>query len=108
MISFLRIAFGVLIGVGILAGIAVLCQRYPVAARYAWCMVLGFGSSGFLMWFVVRSLRLGVTGGRSSRYERRTSPFHFWFYIWFYSFLSACFFAFGVCSVVAPRILHLR
>jgi hypothetical protein len=108
MMSLLRILFGVLIGVGLLAGIAVLCQHYPVAARYAWCLVMGFGVGGFLTWFVFRCLRLGVTGGRFSRYERSSSPFHFWFYICLYSLLSTFFFAFGVCSILAPRVLQVK
>jgi len=108
MVSLLRIIIGVLVGVGILAGLVLFCQRFPVVARFAWCMVMGFGVSGFLMWFVFRCLRLGVTGGRHTRYERSARPFHFWFYIVLYSLLGTLFFAFGVCSIVAPKVLGLR
>jgi len=45
--SLLRILFGVLIGVGLLAGIAVLCQHYPVAARYACAWLWALVSAGF-------------------------------------------------------------
>ncbi|MHB8519940.1 MAG: hypothetical protein ACYDH9_04195 [Limisphaerales bacterium] len=107
MMSLLRILFGVLAGVGLLAGLAFLGQRFPVAARFAWCMVMGFGVSGFLTWFLFRCLRLGVTGGRFASYERSASPFHFWFYILLYLLLALFFFAFGVCSIVAPKVVGL-
>jgi hypothetical protein len=108
MMSFIRIVLGVLLGVGILAGLAFLGRAFPVAAPRIWCLAMGFGMCGFLSWFVAHCMQLGVTGGRFTRYQRNDHPFHFWSYILFYSLLAAFFFAFGVCSIVAPRLLSLK
>jgi hypothetical protein len=108
MMSLIRIAFGVLVGVGFFVGLGFLGQRFPTAAPRVWCMVMGFGVGGLGVWCVRRSLRLGVTGGKFTKYEREVSPFHFWFYIFFYSLLSVFFIAFGACSILSPKLLSFR
>ena len=108
MMSLLRIVFGVLVGIGMLVSVAFLAKQFPVAAGRLWFMTLSLGMGSFLLWVVRYSLLSGVSGGRRTRYRRSASPFHFWFYIVFYSFLGAVFVAFGVCSVLAPHLLSLR
>ena len=108
MISFLRIVFGVVVGIGCLVGLAFLGRRFPTIAARIWVMFLGLGSGSLFVWFVVRGLRLGVTGGRFTRYERSTKPLHFWFYILFYSLMGMFLLAVGACSIVAPHLLSLR
>ena len=108
MMSLLRIALGVLVGIGILVGAAFLAKQFPVAAGRVWFMTLGLGVGTLLLSVVRSSLRSGVCGGRRTSYHRSASPIHFWFYIVFYSFLGAIFVAFGVSSVVAPHLLSLR
>ena len=70
MKSLLRIVFGVLVGIGFLAGLAFLGRQFPTAAGQIWFMLLGLGSGGLLVWLAARDLRLGVTGRRFTRYER--------------------------------------
>lgn len=108
MKSLLRIVFGVLVGIGFLAGLAFLGRRFPTAAARVWLMFLGLGSGGLLIWLAARDLRLGVTGRRFTRYERGVSPFHFWFYILFYSLLGIFLLAVGACSILAPHLLSLK
>lgn len=106
--SLLRIIFGVLIGIGLLVGLAVLVRQFPAAAGRIWFMFLGLGSGGLLVWLAARDLRLGVTGRRFTRYERSVSPFHFWSYILFYSLLGVFLLAVGACSILAPSLLSLK
>src|SRR4029077_2807188 len=108
MKSLLRIVFGVLVGIGFLVGLAFLGRQFPTAAGRIWFMCLGFGSGGLLVWLAVRDVRLGVTGRRFTRYERSVSPFHFWFYILFYSLMGMFLLAVGACSILAPHLLSLR
>ena len=108
MMSLLRIIFGVLVGIGFFVGLAFLGKQFPTAASRIWVMFLGFGSGGLFVWLVFRGLRLGVTGGRFTRYERSVSPFHFWFYILFYSLMGMFLLAVGACSILAPHLLSLR
>ena len=108
MMSLLRIVLGVLVGVGFLVGLAFLGRQFPAAAGRIWLTFLGLGSGGLLVWLAARGLRLGVTGGRFTRYERSVSPFHFWFYILFYSLLGIFLLAVGACSILAPHLLSLR
>jgi hypothetical protein len=108
MMSLLRITFGVLVGVGFFVGLGYLGQKFPTATPRVWCMIMGLGFGGLLAWFVRRCIRLGVTGGKFTRYVRAVSPFHFWFYIFFYSILGIFFLAVGACSILAPKILSLR
>jgi hypothetical protein len=108
MMSLLRIICGVLIGIGFLVGLALLARQFPTAAGRIWVMFLGFGGGGLFVWFVVRGLRLGVTGGKHTRYERSVSPFHFWFYILFYSLVGMFLLAVGAGSIFAPHLLSLR
>jgi hypothetical protein len=108
MASLLRITFGVLFGINILIGLALLAERFPVDAQYVWGVAMGFGVGGFWVWYVSHCLWTGVTSSRSGRHERSTSPFHFWFFIVFYSLLACSFVALGVCSALAPELLGLR
>jgi hypothetical protein len=108
MKSLLRIIFGVLIGIGFLAGLAFLVRQFPTAAGRIWFMFLGLGSGGLLVWLAARDLRLGVTGRRFTKYERSVSPVHFWFYILFYSLLGIFLLAVGTCSILAPNLLSLK
>jgi hypothetical protein len=107
MMPALRILVGVLVGVGLLVGVAALGREFPVAAPRIFAAVVGLGTGAGAVWFVSYCLRTGVTGGKFTRYERTTSPFLFWFYILFYSFLAACFLTFGISATVAPKILDL-
>ena len=108
MMSLVRVVLGVLVGIGVLAGLIFFAKQFPVAAARLWFMTLGLGAGSLLLWVVRYSLRVGVSGARRSRYDRYVSPYHFWFYIVFYSFLAACFLAVGVCSLLAPHVLSLR
>ncbi len=108
MKSLLRIVFGVLVGIGFLVGLAFLGRQFPTAAGQIWFMLLGLGSGGLMVWLAARDLRLGVTGRRFTRYERSVSPFHFWFYILFYSLLGIFLLAVGAGSILAPRVLTLK
>ena len=95
MISLIRIIAGVLLGVGFFVGVAVLGKQFPVAAPRVFSMIMGLAVGSLMVWVVSRCLRLGVAGGKFTRYERSVSPFHFWFYILFYSILGIFFLAFG-------------
>ena len=106
--SLLRIVFGVLIGVGVLVGLALLGRQFPTATSRIWFVFLGFGTGGLLIWLAFRDLRLGVTGGRFTRYERSVRPFHFWFFILFYALLGMFFLVVGASSILAPNLLSLR
>ena len=107
--SLLRIICGVLIGIGCIVGLVFLAGQFPAAASRIWFMILSFGSGGLFLWFVVRGLRLGVIpASRFTRYERSVSPFHFWFYILFYSLVGTLLLAVGVCSILAPNLLSLK
>jgi hypothetical protein len=108
MMSLLRIIIGVLIGIGFLVGLAFLARQFPTAAPRIWVMSLGIGSGGLFGWLVFRGPRLGVTGGRFTRYERSVSPFHFWFCFLFYSLMGMVLLAVGTCSILAPHLLSLR
>jgi hypothetical protein len=108
MNSLLRIIFGVLIGIGFLVGLACLGRQFPTAAGRIWFMCLGLGTGGLHVWLAARDVRLGVTGGRFSRYERSGSPLHFWFYILLYSLVGIFLLAVGACSILAPHLLSLK
>jgi hypothetical protein len=109
MMSLLRIICGVLIGIGFIIGLVFLAGEFPTAAGRIWFMILTFGSGGLFLWFVVRGLRLGVTTvGRSARYERSVSPFHFWFYILFYLVVGALLLVVGAYSILAPDLLSSK
>ena len=108
MMSLVRIGLGVLVGIGVLVGLIFLAKQFPVAAGRLWFMTLGLGAGSLLLWVVRYSLRVGVCGARRSRYDRCVSPYHFWFYIVFYSFLATIFLGFSVCSLLAPHVLSLR
>jgi hypothetical protein len=108
MVSLLRIIFGVLVGVGFFVGLGYLGQKFPTAAPRVFGMIMGLGVGSLLVWFIRRCVRIGVTGGKFTRYERDASPFHLWFYIFFYSLLSIVFLAFGACSILGPKLLSFR
>lgn len=108
MMSLLRILLGVVVGVGFFAGLVVLGREFPVAAARVFMLLMCWGVCTLMVWMMLRGLRLGVTGGRFSRYERALKPVHFWFYISFYCFLGVVFFVLGACSIFAPRVLSLR
>src|ERR1051326_3508048 len=103
-----RIILGVLVGAGAIAGLTILGRELPGAAPRSWCILMGFGMCGLLAWVEIHCLRIGFAGGKFTNYERRNKPLHFWFYILFYSFLAAFFFAFGMCSLFAPHWLPLE
>ena len=107
MRSLLRIIAGVLVGVGFFVGVAVLGRQFPVAAPRVLGMIMGLGVGSLTVWVVSRCLWLGVAGGKFTRYERSVSPFHFWFYILFYSILGIFSLAFGACCILALKILSL-
>jgi hypothetical protein len=104
MMSLLRIVLGVLIGVGFLVGLGFIGGKFPAGAARIWFMFLGFGIGGSLVGLVIRDVRIGVTGGRFTRYERSVSPVHFWSYIFFYSLLGVVLLAVGTCSILAPNL----
>ena len=106
--SLLRILFGVLIGVGFFVGLGYLGQKFPAATSRVLPVIMGFGPGSLLVWFICRCLRLGVTGGKFTQYERTISPFHFWFYILFYSLIAVFCLAFGAYSLLEPKLLSLR
>jgi hypothetical protein len=100
--SLLRVAVGVLIGGGLLVGLLALAMRFPLAAAV---VVLWFFGTG-LLYLVIVGLQRGAISARRSHYERRTSPFSFWFYIVFYLLLGALAFGFGVYCMTNPQSLR--
>lgn len=110
--SLIRISFGVLVGVLVLIGLVVVAdylnRHFPTATHRIFCSLMGLGGGSFFVWGVHRCLRLGYCGGRYTAYRRDVHPFHFWFYICFYSLLGTFFLAFGYCSIFAPKLLSLR
>jgi hypothetical protein len=82
--SLIRILLGVIIGGCIVAGLLAAAVRFPTVA-----MFVMFGAAGDAFFAVAyRGLRTGVIGARRSRYERNTSPFGYWFFVFFYAFIG--------------------
>ena len=99
MMSLLRIVFGVLVGIGILAGLVFVGWRFPAFAhRTAGLLFVPPGC--FMAWLISRSLRLGVITVKGSRYERHVRPFVFWFYVFFFSFVTITILVIGLGSTL--------
>src|SRR5580765_6330931 len=100
--SLLRIAVGVLIGIGLLVGALGLAMRFPRAVAVVFLWLFGTG----MLYVVIVGVQRGTISARRSRYERRTSPFSFWFYIAFYLLLGGLAFGCGVYCMTNPQSLR--
>jgi hypothetical protein len=98
--SIVRLSVGVLIGACLLGGALWLAAQFP---RVTAAVLLWFFGAG-LLYLVKEGLRSRVIGARSSRYERDSSPFSYWFYISFYSLLGVLALGLGVYCLIIPRL----
>jgi hypothetical protein len=79
--SLLRIIYGVLIGICLLAGFLDFAWYFPTVA-----LSLVFCSMGvFALYLVSHGLQNGVIRAKGARYGRSSNPFGFWFCILFYT-----------------------
>jgi hypothetical protein len=100
VMSLLRIVLGVLIGIGIFVGLAVLGRYFPGITGFVFLWLFG----GLMLWKIFYSLKTGrmAINARTKFVVYGRNSFEFWFYVLFIGLLAVLSFGAGVYVLLHP------